>query len=87
MLRIVRTTNKIKAVVFDVGGVLILPKNPNYVKNRNNKNLGVHQYVSKELGISIDQWFDSIDTPYALSIEGKISKNNVLNIISRNNNY
>ncbi|GBE20355.1 MAG TPA: HAD family phosphatase [Candidatus Pacearchaeota archaeon] len=74
----------IKAVIFDVGGVLALQKNPKIVKQRGNKTFGVHKYIAKKLGISIDQWFDSVDTIYALSIEGKISKRKALNALSEN---
>lgn len=73
----------VKAVIFDVGGVLAIGK---YSKNKTHghRMLGVHHYMSKKLGISLDQWFDSIDTSYAHSIEGKSSKTKVLEIFSKN---
>ncbi len=74
----------IKAIVFDVGGVLALPIDPIKVEKQR-KISGVHSIIAKKLGISLDQWFDSIDTTYAKSIEGKISKQKVLEIIAKNN--
>ena len=73
----------IKAVVFDVGGVLQLGEHSQ--KNvRGHFCLGVHGYIAKKLRISLDQWFDSIDTSYANSIEGKISRTKSISIISKN---
>ncbi len=75
---------EIKAILFDIGGVLALPKKP--IKNKKGDIVsGVHSYVAQKLGISIDQWFDSIDSVYSKSIEGKISDKKVLEIISGNN--
>jgi len=74
----------IKAIVFDVGSVLALPIDPIKVEKQR-KISGVHSIIAKKLGISLDQWFDSIDTTYAKSIEGKISKQKVLEIIAKNN--
>ncbi len=73
----------IKAIVFDVGGVLALPINPIKVE-KGRQISGVHSIIARKLGISLDQWFDSIDTIYAKSIEGKSSKEKVLEIISKN---
>lgn len=64
----------IKAVVFDVGGVLAT----------GDQNIGVNAYMAKKLKISLDHWFDAIDSSYADSIEGKISEEKALSIISRN---
>ena len=75
----------IKAIIFDVGGVLVLG-----AKLKKSKYDGrlhhteIHEEFSKKLNISLDQWFDAIDTTYAKSIEGKISKEKVLEIISKN---
>jgi len=76
---------RIKAIIFDVGGVLQLG---GYSKKpyKHHRTLGVHNYVSKKLGISLDQYFDSIDTTYAESIEGKISEKKALGTISKNLN-
>ena len=69
---------KIKAIIFDVGGVLQLPKNfvrliqdphlagvPMHCGHRN-KN--VHEYLSNKLKIFLDQWFYAIDAVYSKSI-------------------
>ncbi|MEX2017015.1 MAG: HAD family phosphatase [Candidatus Pacearchaeota archaeon] len=66
---------KIKAVIFDIGGVLALHRT-------NSPNL--HASISKRLYISVDQWFDAIDVTYARSVEGKISEKKVLDIFSKN---
>lgn len=75
---------KIKGIIVDVGDVLALSKEP--LKKYKNKthHLGIHENVAKKLNISLDQYFDSIDTTYAKSIEGKISKEKVINILSKN---
>jgi len=86
--------SQIKAIIFDIGGVLQISKKPERLvkdkylkslpKNCKHRHKGVHEYISGKLGISIDQWFDSIDTTYAASIMGKISENKVFSIISKN---
>lgn len=68
---------KIKGLIFDVGGVLQLG-NPSFEHPR------VHEFIAKELGINLDQYFDSIDTAYVSSIEGKISEEKAIKIMSRN---
>lgn len=77
--------HRIKAIIFDVGGVLVLGKysKPPYDRHHT---LGVHDYISKELNISLDQYFDSIDTTYALAIEGKLSNNKILKVFAKNLN-
>ncbi|MCK5149923.1 HAD family phosphatase [Candidatus Pacearchaeota archaeon] len=71
---------EIKAIIFDVGGVLVLRKKPQ------NKNLffGVYESIAKKLKISLDHYFDSIDTTYARSMEGLISYKQALSILSKN---
>ena len=76
---------EIKAIIFDVGGVLVLG-----VKLKRSKYDGmlhhtkIHEYIAKKLKISLDQWFDAIDTTYAKTIEGKISRAKALKIIAKN---
>jgi len=72
-----KTKLKIKALIFDVGGVLQL-RNPSF------EHPNVHNYIAKKLGINLDQYFDSIDTAYTKSIEGKASEKRVLKIMARN---
>jgi len=77
--------NKIKALIFDIGGVLELEKiSPSINGKKDFVNLGVHEYIAKKLKISVDQWFDSIDSTYADSVEGKISEKEVISILSKN---
>ena len=79
-----REQEKIRAILLDVGDVLAISKEP--LKKYKNKthHLGVHESVAKKLNISLDQYFDSIDTTYAKSIEGKIAKDKVLETLSKN---
>lgn len=86
--------NQIKTIIFDVGGVLALPNYPvKLIQDTHlagvplhcgHRNLGVHEYLANKLKIILDQWFDSIDTIYAQSIEGKVSEKKVLSTISKN---
>lgn len=74
----------VKAIIFDVGGVLALGKVPLLKYKGKLHRLGVHEQVCKKLKISLDQYFDSIDTFYAKSIEGKLSRQKVINHLSKN---
>ncbi len=75
---------EVKAIVFDIGGVLLINEEEYKKRKISQKHLGVHQEVARQLKISVDQWFDAIDTPYALSMQGKISENKVVKTISKN---
>ncbi|MCK5624583.1 HAD family phosphatase [Candidatus Pacearchaeota archaeon] len=76
---------KIKAIIFDVGGVLVLGAKLKRIKYDGRlHHTEIHEEISRKLKISLDQWFDAIDTTYAKSIEGKISKEEVLETISKN---
>lgn len=67
----------IKALIFDVGGVLRLGNHSfNYPR--------VHSLIAEKLKTPLDQYFDSIDTVYAKSIEGKISEKQTLRVMARN---
>ena len=77
--------NKIKAIIFDIGGVLALGNNPVKINNQY-RSLGVHQYISKKLKITLDQWFDAIYLTYADAVEGKISGIKAISIIAKNLN-
>jgi len=77
---------EIKAVLFDIGGVLQLGGK----MRRSPKDVhvsGVHEFIANKLNITIDQYLDSIDSAYAKSIEGQISKSVLLGILSLNLNY
>lgn len=87
---------KIKAIIFDIGGVLAHSKVPARLisdkhlkgvpKHCGHRNVGVHHYVSKKLKISLDQYFDSLDTAYAKSIDGEISEKQATKTIAKNLN-
>lgn len=87
IILIMRSDNsKIKAVIFDVGGVLQLSPKTRYTRKDLHVS-GVHEALSKKLKISIDQYFDAIDQYYVKSINGEISKKELLKILSENLNY
>ncbi len=67
---------RFKAVIFDLGGVLSLSR----------KFRGVHYFVAKELGISLDQYLDSIDEIYSTAITGTISSEKALQMMAKNLN-
>ncbi|KHO55555.1 MAG: hypothetical protein QT10_C0001G0159 [archaeon GW2011_AR19] len=73
----------IKAILIDVGGVLALGESSNWKKGKFIPS-GVHLNMAKKLKISIDQYLDSIDTNYVSAITGKISKQKVIETLSRN---
>jgi putative hydrolase of the HAD superfamily len=68
-------SNKIKAIIFDIGGVLQLG---------GKRTSGVHEEMAERLKVSIDQYFDAIDTIYAKSIEGKLSEERTLKEMAKN---
>ena len=67
---------KIKAVVFDVGGVLSL--------RQNLFSQSIHEQAAKKFNVSLDQYFDSIDSIYVASMEGRISNKETLQLLSHN---
>jgi len=71
----------IKAIVFDVGGVLRLNKYS--LKNRA-RYISSHGYMAKKFNKNLDNWFDSIDSVYADSIVGRVSRKKVISTIARN---
>jgi putative hydrolase of the HAD superfamily len=76
----------IKAVIFDIGGVLQIGGRTRISKKEIHTS-GVHQMIARKLNISLDQYFDAIDTHYAKSIEGQITKQTLLSVLSLNLNY
>ncbi len=83
--KVKKEERKIKAIIFDIGGVLELGKYSSHPKHLH-KLLGFHNSISKKLGISLDQWFDAIDTTYAKSITGELTEKKVIKTISKNVN-
>ena len=73
--------DKIKAVIFDIGGVLWIGGKTRF-NRREVHTSGVHQIISEKLKISLDQYFDSIDSYYAKSMEGQINKKTLLKVLS-----
>jgi FMN phosphatase YigB (HAD superfamily) len=67
---------ELKAVVFDVGGVL--------AGGYSRKGKSVHESMAKRLKIEIDHWFDSIDSNYVGSMEGRIEGMEAVRQISKN---
>lgn len=66
---------EIKAVVFDVNGVLLLGEGRSF-----------HQYVSKQLKIDLETWFDSIDQYWSNFVSGLITEEKFLLKISQSIN-
>jgi len=77
---------EIKAIIFDVEGVLQIAKNKTY-QTKLHTNMGVHEKISKKLKIPLDNYFDYLDEDYSLSIEGKLSKSKLLSNLSKRLNY
>ena len=75
--------NRIKAILFDVGGVLALGESSERKRGKFIPS-GVHLNMAKKLNISIDQYLDSIDTAYVSAITGKLSKKEVIETLSKN---
>ena len=74
---------KIKAIVFDIGGVLA---KENYSKKSLDEHylISVHKYMARKLKINLDSWFDSIDSLYAKAIEGIISREKAIDGMANN---
>ncbi len=74
---------EVKAIIFDVGGVLATG---HYSKKpyKGHRTKGVHEFIARKLKISLDQYFDAIDTTYAKSIENKLPRKQIISIISKN---
>ncbi|MFW6283476.1 MAG: HAD-IA family hydrolase [Minisyncoccales bacterium] len=73
---------KIKAIIFDIGGVLQLINNSETSEKSEKNYTGVHSYVSEKFGLTIDQYFDSIDWIYLKSFTGELSKNKTINLMA-----
>ena len=73
----------IKAILIDVGGVLALGEGSKWKKGKFIPS-GVHLNVAKKLKISIDQYLDSIDSTYVSAITGKLPKQKIIEILSKN---
>jgi len=82
----VNSDDKIKAIIFDIVGVMNIGgkkrKSPAQVHTS-----GVHEHIANKLKMSMDNYFDAIDSAYAKSIEGKISKSVLTGVLACNLNY
>ncbi|MFA6023076.1 MAG: HAD-IA family hydrolase [Candidatus Pacearchaeota archaeon] len=65
-------TKEIKVIIFDVGGVLL--------KSRNKS---IHEYMSKKLKVSLEDWFDSIEQYWDEMIKDESTTNYGLTQIAR----
>lgn len=72
MKQMKKQKEEIKAVIFDIGGVLELPRY--YIRKGKHEFSGIHESIAHHLGITSDQWFDAIDTLYGKAIVGKVSR-------------
>jgi len=70
--------SKIKAIIFDVGGVL------QKFKLSGKDALGIQEYLADKMEIALDSWFDAIDTPYGKSFIGEWNDDKVISMISEN---
>lgn len=68
--------DRIKAVVFDVGGVLEVSH------NGRDGSKSVHGYVAKKLKVDLDTYFDVIGGVHEKSITGKVSRKRMLRIMT-----
>ncbi len=74
---------KIKAVIFDIGGVLRLHQG---IVFRNEHLSGVHEYVAKKLDLEVDDWFDMVHS-YADDVcVGKMKRGEFMSLVSKNAN-
>ena len=80
---IIFSMGEVKALIFDVGGVLAIGSNLKQSGKKGHSH-SIHESVAKKLNLSLDQYFDSIDTAYSKSIEGKIDEKALLTILSKN---
>jgi epoxide hydrolase-like predicted phosphatase len=80
MKKEVKKDSSIKAVIFDIGGVLFLgDKKVKY----GHQNINVHEYLSKKFNLSLKNWFELIEKDYEKAITGEQSKNKILNSLSK----
>lgn len=76
--------SEIKAVLFDVGGVLALGKYSLPKFRRHPVGRSFHEYAARRLGLDMDTWFDSIGKIHDDANEGLISKKEALKKMAKN---
>lgn len=72
---------KIKAIIFDVSGVLKVRKKRFF---RMPWEESFHTYIAKKLQKGLDSWFDSIDSVVQGSMEGKIGDKDTVKRVANN---
>ncbi|MEK6872158.1 MAG: HAD-IA family hydrolase [Nanoarchaeota archaeon] len=71
----------IKAIVFDIGGVLQIP---HYYVHKNNKEFSsIHEMIARALHLHPDNWLDAIDLLYAKATIGEVSRNKFVQEVSK----
>ena len=81
MKQMKKQKEEIKAVIFDIGGVLELPRY--YIRKGKHEFSGIHERIARTLNITSDQWFDAIDSLYGKAIVGDISRKNFIKGVSK----
>jgi epoxide hydrolase-like predicted phosphatase len=76
--------SEIKAVIFDVGGVLALGKYQLTRFRRRPLGKSFHEAAARELGVDMDSWFDAIGRVHDDANEGLISVGKALEKMARN---
>ena len=72
--------DKIKAVIFDIGGVLLFgDKEVKY----GHQNINVHREMSKKYGFGLKQWFDILGETYKKAITGEWPKEKVFRDLAK----
>ncbi len=78
-----KSNGEIKAIIFDIGGVLLLgDKKIRY----GHQNIKVHEYMAKKFSLSLKTWIKKIEIPYRKSITGVWSEKKVLSEMSKSLN-
>ena len=62
----------IKAIAFDIGGVLMLGDYSVHPNRKGQRSQGLHEQMASKLKIDMDSWFDAIGPVYAKTITGEI---------------
>lgn len=73
---------EVKAVIFDVGSVLVLEIS--HYRNSSSGPRGPHELVRKELGLTLDQYINAVAPVFQDSTRGQISNKDTIEILSKN---
>jgi epoxide hydrolase-like predicted phosphatase len=75
----IKKPEKIKAIIFDIGGVLFLGDKKLLLGHQDAR---VHEILSKKYNLTLKEWFKILES-YEKSITGEISKKQVLKKLSK----